>query len=747
MRGGATVKFYQACFGKPNNINWELFNVSADMPAKLRAMYEKSENSNTPQNLNKDDMLGDDKSPLCMLEILSQDDSLAISRILYGMTDNMGRPTMLAHGFMFENAAEMLKDPNNLLAVADANFKCDTEATKQIPEELIYNNGYDLNSAMELCKTDKAMITKLMACVYYSLRSATPIPIYIVSERYNEIIRPLTYCIYSLLPYTLRVNLSISNANNFQRAQFKSLMFVGKQYPNTMYFNADTGETNIDLTDIESHKENYPFLEAINKYDDYSQYCALIQEQLDKMKLANSNDYNALKIADTLLAGAENLKAADDKELMRIILEFLQYAPIQNAYVDSFLTEIFGIYNSRNLMPNEAMMKRLQVRTEKSTVRELSDIYKTLHLKSLINGGMGVIVDFLAAQRKESFERFAEWCKYIFSIENGTSYIENYYEKMIHLSTDLSQILSLYKESAEFISFSRLYNSANNKCYTLAREKLLKFDGSSLADILEEYSNTFAVINAASGAPMRKENINSLIDEYWRCFTFDKMEFMDSFITNLQCMEAENPKYKKVKQLIELYEYVRKSSLEYSVELMLSDIENRLEILELTGGFTPDETEVIAPKVQDFIVSNLRRADDCGLVFWVKAASFGKRSTNVNPFKLLIDCGIRAFTDDECFEKCLEEGREVEKYAREYIVYIEALMDKTDNKSEVYRLLKHRAADLSDLKNAAARERRKQQKTEGKIRRAEMREESEYLPQHEKKGFSIGNLFNSKRKK
>lgn len=747
MRGGAAVKFYQACFGKPNNINWELFNVSADMPAKLRAMYEKSENSNTPQNLNKDDMLGDDKSPLCMLEILSQDDSLAISRILYGMTDNMGRPTMLAHGFMFENAAEMLKDPNNLLAVADANFKCDTEATKQIPEELIYDNGYDLKSAMELCKTDKATITKLMACVYYSLRSATPIPIYIVSERHNEIIRPLTYCIYSLLPYTLRVNLSISNANNFQRAQFKSLMFVGKQYPNTMYFNADTGETNIDLTDIESHKENYPFLEAINKYDDYSQYCALIQEQLDKMKLANSNDYNALKIADTLLAGAENLKAADDKELMRIILEFLQYAPIQNAYVDSFLTEIFGIYNSRNLMPNEAMMKRLQVRAEKSTVRELSDIYKTLHLKSLINGGMGVIVDFLAAQRKESFERFAEWCKYISPIENGTSYIENYYEKMIHLSTDLSQILSLYRESAEFISFSRLYNSANNKCYTLAREKLLKFDGSSLADILEEYSNTFAVINAASGAPMRKENINSLIDEYWRCFTFDKMEFTDSFITNLQCMEAENPKYKKVKQLIELYEYVRKSSLEYSVELMLSDIENRLEILELTGGFTPDETEVIAPKVQDFIVSNLRRADDCGLVFWVKAASFGKRSTNVNPFELLIDYGIRAFTDDECFEKCLEDGREVEKYAREYIVYIEALMDKTDNKSEVYRLLKHRAADLSDLKNAAARERRKQQKTEEKIRRAEMREESEYLPQHEKKGFSIGNLFNSKRKK
>lgn len=747
MRGGAAVKFYQACFGKPNNINWELFNVSADMPAKLRAMYEKAENSNTPQNMNKDDMLGDGKSPLCMLEILSQDDSLAISRILYGMTDNMGRPTMLAHGFMFENAAEMLKDPNNLLAVADANFKCDTEATKQIPEELIYDNGYDLKSAMELCKTDKAAITKLMACVYYSLRSATPIPIYIVSERHNEIIRPLTYCIYSLLPYTLRGNLSISNANNFQRAQFKSLMFVGKQYPNTMYFNADTGETNIDLTDIESHKENYPFLEAINKYDDYSQYCALIQEQLDKMKLANSNDCNALKIADTLLAGAENLKAADDKELLRVILEFLQYAPIQNAYVDSFLTEIFGIYNSRNLMPNEAMMKRLQVRAEKSTVAELSDIYKTLHLKSLINGGMGVIVDFLAAQRKESFERFAEWCKYISPIENGTSYIENYYEKMIHLSTDLSQILSLYKESAEFISFSRLYNSANNKCYTLAREKLLKFDGSSLADILEEYSNTFAVINAASGAPMRKENINSLIDEYWRCFTFDKMEFSDSFITNLQCMEAENPKYKKVKQLIELYEYVRKSSLEYSVELMLSDIENRLEILELTGGFTPDETEVIAPKVQDFIVSNLRRTDDCGLVFWVKAASFGKRSTNVNPFELLIDCGIRAFTDDECFEKCLEEGREVEKYAREYIVYIEALMDKTDNKSEVYRLLKHRAADLSDLKNAAARERRKQQKAEEKIRRAEMREESEYLPQHEKKGFSIGNLFNSKRKK
>lgn len=750
------MKFYQACFGKPNNINWALFNVSEDIPAKLSSMYEKLENSNTPQNLNKDDMVNDDQSPLCMLEILAQDNAIGISRIMYGMADNMGRPTMFAHGFMFENAIEMLKDPNSILSISDANFKYDIEETKDIPNTLVYGDGYNITEALDFCNMSREAIIKLMACVYYSLRSATPMPIYLISKRHNEIIRPLAYCIYSLMPYTLRGNISISNANNFQRAQFKSLMFVNKQYPNTMYYNIDTNETNIDLADIKNHRENYPFLLAISKYEivNYSVYCEQIQTQLDKMQLSASNDYNVLKIADTMLADNDRFSTMSDQELTRFILEFSGYAPMQNAYVDGFLADIIKEYNRRNLMPNEVFMKRLQVRAEKTSVKEFVDIYKTLHLKTLINGGINVIIDFLISQRNSSYERFSEWCKYINSIENGASYIESYYEKRIHLSRELSEITSLYKESAEFISFSKLYNIANTRCYDITREKLLQFDESNLSEILDEYSNTFTEINKSSGAAAKQANIDLLIGEYWRHFSFDKIEFTDAFITNLQCMESENNSvYKKAECLIELYRCIQESVGIYSTDSIVSEVERVLEKIESGVGFSPNEIETITPKIQRFIIDKLRRFDNSRLVFWVNVASFGRQYTNINPFENVMKWELSVFNDDECFDEYVDASRRIDDHAREYKRLIEAYMRSIDNKSENYKLLKRRAADFSYISDIVEKEEKKQRKAEEKMRKAEIREELDenenHSAQHEKKGFSIGGLFggNFKRRK
>ena len=35
------MRFYQACYGKPDNVNWTLFNVSPDLPQHMRTFFEK----------------------------------------------------------------------------------------------------------------------------------------------------------------------------------------------------------------------------------------------------------------------------------------------------------------------------------------------------------------------------------------------------------------------------------------------------------------------------------------------------------------------------------------------------------------------------------------------------------------------------------------------------------------------------------------------------------------------------------
>ena len=60
------MRFYQACYGKPDNVNWTLFNVSPDLPQHMRTFFEKVGNRNAPQNLSAQELRGQDGASLCL---------------------------------------------------------------------------------------------------------------------------------------------------------------------------------------------------------------------------------------------------------------------------------------------------------------------------------------------------------------------------------------------------------------------------------------------------------------------------------------------------------------------------------------------------------------------------------------------------------------------------------------------------------------------------------------------------------
>ena len=442
------MKFYQACFGKPNNVNWSLYNTSDDIPADMSSFYERAENRNTPQNLNNEDMVDANGNPICITEILSQDGVVALSKIQYGSKDNLGRAAMIAHGYLFSIEDSVLNEPNNILSIAESNFKFDVEETKVVPSELLYSQQFTLREAFEQSEIDTDKLINLVSCIYVSLTSATDFPIYVCSPRAKEVMMPLMYCVYKLLPYSLRYSISFSNANNLAKAQFKSLMFVEKKFDGSYYFDLDSGETNIDLSELDTYKDKYPFLNKLKEVGtkEIQTYCDTLQSELNNMQMPHSIDYNMLKLADIFTRDISYVTSMNDQELTRFLLEVMGSAPVQNNYVDTKLSAYLSEFVSRGIAPNEAFMRRVQVRNEKTPCKEFVTLYKQLQMKCLAEQGDAAVIAFLSEQYRINKDRFVDWRQYILNLQGGHLLIEKYYSQSIGHTRSYEELVNVYKE-------------------------------------------------------------------------------------------------------------------------------------------------------------------------------------------------------------------------------------------------------------------------------------------------------------
>ncbi len=735
------MKFYQACFGKPNNVNWALFNLSNNMPPALSSFYEKAENSNTPQNLNNDDMVDRNGKPLCMYEILTQDNMVAVSRIQYGIRDNMGRPTMFAHGFLFDEEADVLRDPNTILAITDENFKFDSESTKIVAEQLELGTQYTLKSAMEECGINEENLIKLMSCIYISLTSATNFPLYLVSKEKEKILKPLTYCIYSLIPYSLRYNLSVSSANNFSRAQFKNIMFVDKKYNSGYFFDLETYETDMDFSDLHNHPEKYPFITQMkaNGIESFHAYCDTIYEELGRMQMSDTKDYNVLKLADTFLGGTEKIKSMDDQELTRFLLETSAYAPMQNNYIDTFIAEITENYYERGLVPNESLMRRLEIRNEKTSSQQLVNIYKQVQMKVLMESGTNSVVKFLGEQRIASWDRFVDWCKYVENIEDGITMIEKYYELRISACNSLREVVDVSKEAEQLIPFTALYRPANDRCaeITTKRLKANKDFRESNSEILEEYSRVFAILNPAKGGKECREYIELFVRDYWKNFDLRWFEFDDNCVENCRCMELETEKsntYRVVNMFIVFYDFLQRDDVvgERPLREIAPDIEDITNYIEKRVELENSILENIIPKLQGFIARKLTpygRYSKKNFVFWFDLARFGYKLTRKNPLRLMLEWELPVLLEDERFADAMND--EFAKRVSSMISAIEGsgvkkgYLEDFDPKSEEYKLLKKRLNEMYNLENQIEKDRKKEEararKEEEKLRKEELK--------------------------
>lgn len=726
------MKFYQACYGKPDNASWALYNTSDDMIANMATFYEKAESRNTPQYLNSNDMVDENGNALCFTEVISQMGIVSVSKIQYGTKDNAGRAKMTAHGFLFSIEDDPLSDPNDILAIADSNFKFDVEASKTIPEKLEYDQKYDIRGALKACGMDFDCLTKFISCLYLSFTSTTDFPIYVYSSRANEIMRPLMYCVYKLIPEPLRYNISFSNANNMSKVQFKSIMFVNKHYDDVSYFDADTGDTNIDISEIETLKENYPFLNKLKELgiDGFDAYCKSLQLELDNMQMSVTSDYDILKLADIFAKGDSFVKSMNAEALTRFLLEITVYAPIQNRYIDDRLSEYLTEFYGRGISPNEALMHRVQVRSEKTSSSNFVEIYKQLKMKSLADQGDNAVVDFLAEQHSIDQERFENWRQYILKLPGGVSIVEKYYVQALGNTRSYEELVAIYSEAPKETRRDAFKQATDDQCLAILRMTLREQEAiiGSFTTVLDRYKGILNILHP-DDRDMFYQIFEAECLQYWKTFNLNKFEFTEARISNFRCLEVDrSPMYRFIKILIDVYD-----TLEGNVKCTYSLVEYAEKVIQSliqNDYLTTPQWKSLAPKIQTYFLAKLEAYKASNFWFWYALANF---KSETNPYVTMLNWELEVLVDEAAFSRSVRFENLTPKHIDkliddlegddEYFGYIDN--GDFDKSSDEYKLLKKRLNILHDISKGIEKQARAEAKAEESQRLKALKEEKE----------------------
>ena len=699
-------KFYQVCYGKPNN-NWKSFNYSADATSNVISFYEKNAINNTPQNFDYSKLSGSE----CLCEIVCQDGLIETSRIKYGMVDNFGRPMMFSHGYVFISDDKWLENPNNVLAMSEENFHFTVEETTEIPSIPKYNTPFSIESAKSITKLSDNQLKKIMGCVNLSLSSATNFPLYFVYEGNIEEKKALMYLIFSLLPFPLRYQVSISTANNFQFSMNKTFMIIDYIPENGQYFDVCSGETNIDL-EVLDEEGKYPFLEALFTYgiDRYDEYCRALDKKAQEIGLSYICDYDDLVYADIILhADFNSIDKKNDVELTKFLLEFSSKVPIGNLLVDEFIYNLLKIYIDRNIEPNEVLLNRIKIRNDKTESVNLEKAYKHLQMISLVNSGEDRTIEFLTEEKNRNVKAFDEWITYILN-SNGQEYIDKYYVLEISKAYSFLQVKEIWNERRNYIDNSKIDSSAKLQLHQIALNQMYEriHEKDSFNLIIEEYSGTyFEMFNGEDDGLSLQ---NNLFTSFWEKFNVVNFEFDNYYCQNLkEVVKIDNKVYapdyvEYLLQLQETVEFVKKDNLPSERQMLEDTFKKISNYQELLGD--------VLEKMRHYIVDSFSNEQNKHLVFWYKLASINLPSNEeYKAFDNMINWNLEVFLSDYAFEESLNSPR-ISEYIDKWIYIIEGTkyqpgyLDQYDSKDDHYRLVKSR---LSSLK-AKEKQLRKEQK-------------------------------------
>lgn len=282
-------KCFQACYAHPDT-GWTITNTSADMPRGLLDDFLSTERANAGMAAGEKVPMGENETPFCMLEIYCRNDAAWLVRTQYGLSDVQGRPISFSHGYLFLEAYELLKEPNDLLRIKRENFAdkrvseeerteissmpgavnqelIKASALDKMPETFLLSEPYSYKNALKVCHLSEEAFRTYMVAVYAHILSGNADKnLYIKTDGSERYAWNLLYLTYLALPYSMRILLSASTYVHVK--QHNAKLIFGYELPNDVpQIDPVTGANNVMNETVERRtRERNPFITASLDY-------------------------------------------------------------------------------------------------------------------------------------------------------------------------------------------------------------------------------------------------------------------------------------------------------------------------------------------------------------------------------------------------------------------------------------------------------------------------------------------------
>ena len=263
----------QICFtrvGKQEaGAGWQTVNVSPGLPAGTVSAFEGIQNGNTGF-ITTPEFDAEDTAQI-VTELRTQGRDAFLTRIKYGVREEVGRPAMGAQGFVFP-LDQLVADPQSVLNVEYANFAlaADQTQTAQIVQATAsapatfamapHRSKAELRADLGLLGLgDDQRFADLLECVMITLFSRAKDTLTVYCDCSETTIRTVMAALYEAVPPALRGRLTFSTYLTISGSP-TTVVFAHPGRVAARTFDLASGETNV-LTKSARHRyKQYEFM-------------------------------------------------------------------------------------------------------------------------------------------------------------------------------------------------------------------------------------------------------------------------------------------------------------------------------------------------------------------------------------------------------------------------------------------------------------------------------------------------------
>ena len=505
---------YSRLGGQGMDAGWQSIKLSGIIDPELERDYSTL----MGQNVTNQALLDKDGNPINTLEIIGRKDKVFMSRIQYGLSDDVGRKNnFFAHTVVFDGSKDSIfRDPNVFLTVEDCNFITSYDERKNVSDDLRRCGSFTKKSALEMCGISYDKYKQLIFAIYGAM--AQKRPLYIKLEDYAVQIRPCLYLIYIGLPLALRRTLTastkIANPGNDRTIVFSD------EYNNSNYWlDLKSGENNILTPKMIKRFERYGYPGiCIDKSDsDSNQFFQMLEEIANKIGDASASQTSSLIIAYKIMTTPDVRSISEDERLDR--LYYALTSGYDSALMDHYIDSLVAIANDGGeALPDEVLDLLSKYIVNCPTPKTVSN-GRTAIRNGLLAMETAPAVDKLREMGKDAIHVYAPLLE---ASEHGVEIVNKYIKDMIDNAMNYSDLSELFKEYQTLFGQKERSLAIFEKAYKMYDHAIETHN-----PVIDEYNKCAAFLEVLKEAHVLAGYDQILRKCYWDHFDYNNFTFED----------------------------------------------------------------------------------------------------------------------------------------------------------------------------------------------------------------------------